>query len=103
MRTVVHLADLHFGRVDYSILEPLTISVREVEPDLMVVSGDLPRRARSSQFREARAFLDSLPGPRVVVPGNHDVPLWDVFARFTRPLEKFRRFISDDPEPFYED
>ena len=103
MRKLVHLSDLHFGRIDARVVGPLAEAVRGAGPSLVVVSGDLTQRARSSQFREARAFLDSLPGPRVVVPGNHDVPLWDVVARFTRPLEKFRRFISDDPEPFYED
>jgi len=103
MRKIVHLSDLHFGRIDGRAVGPLAEAVRELRPSLVVVSGDLTQRARASQFREARAFLDSLPRPQVVVPGNHDVPLWDVLARFSRPLEKFRRYISDDPEPFYED
>jgi 3',5'-cyclic AMP phosphodiesterase CpdA len=103
MRKIVHLSDLHFGRIDARVVGPLAEAVREARPSLVVVSGDLTQRARASQFKEARAFLDSLPRPQLVVPGNHDVPLWDFFARFTRPLEKFRRYISEDPEPFYED
>ncbi|HST53197.1 MAG TPA: metallophosphoesterase family protein [Pyrinomonadaceae bacterium] len=103
MKKIVHLSDLHFGRVDGALVEPLVNAVVEAAPDLLVVSGDLTQRARASQFREARAFLDRLPQPQVVVPGNHDVPLYDVLARFSRPLEKFRRFVSDDLEPFYED
>jgi 3',5'-cyclic AMP phosphodiesterase CpdA len=103
MRKLVHLSDLHFGRTDGALIEPLVSAVLEVAPSLVVVSGDLTQRARESQFREARAFLDRLPQPQVVVPGNHDVPLWDMLARFSRPLEKFRRLISDDLEPFYED
>jgi len=103
MKKIVHLSDLHFGRVDAALVEPLVSAVAGAAPDMVVVSGDLTQRARESQFREARAFLDSLPRPQVVVPGNHDVPLYDVVSRFGRPLEKFRRFISDDPEPFYED
>src|SRR5947209_5666856 len=102
MRKIVHLSDLHFGRVDGALVEPLVNAVEEVAPSLVVVSGDLTQRARASQFREARAFLDRLPRPQVVVPGNHDVPLWDVLSRFSRPLEKFRHFISEDLEPFYE-
>lgn len=103
MRKLVHLSDLHFGRVDDALLGPLADAVNELRPAVVVVSGDLTQRARSEQFREARAFLDRLPRPQIVVPGNHDVPLWDVASRFTRPLEKFRRFITDDLEPFYED
>ena len=103
MRRVAHLSDLHFGRVDPSVLEPLRRRVRELAPDLVIVSGDLTQRAQPEQFREARAFLDTLPGPQIVVPGNHDVPLYNVFARFFRPLAGYRRNISSDPEPAYRD
>jgi 3',5'-cyclic AMP phosphodiesterase CpdA len=103
MRKLVHLSDLHFGRIDARVVGPLAEAVREVGPSLVVVSGDLTQRARAAQFEEARAFLDSLPRPQLVVAGNHDVPLWDVLARFTRPFEKYRRYISEELEPFYED
>jgi 3',5'-cyclic AMP phosphodiesterase CpdA len=103
MRTLVHLSDLHFGRVDQSLIEPLIDSVREIKPDLVAVSGDLTQRARSHEFREARAFLDRLPQPQIVVPGNHDVPLHNVFTRFIQPLEKYRRYVTKDLQPFFAD
>lgn len=103
MRTLVHLSDLHFGRVDYSIIEPLISTITELKPDVLVVSGDLTQRARSHQFKEAREFLDRLPSPQIIVPGNHDVPLHNVFARFLQPLDKYKRYITDDLQPFYAD
>ncbi|MGB9178581.1 MAG: metallophosphoesterase, partial [Pyrinomonadaceae bacterium] len=103
MRTIVHLSDLHFGRVDYSVVKPLIEHVKEAKPDLVAVSGDLTQRARTAQFKEAREFLDALPQPQIIVPGNHDVPLHNVFARFLQPLDKYRRHITDDLEPFYAD
>jgi 3',5'-cyclic AMP phosphodiesterase CpdA len=103
MKKIVHLSDLHFGRIDAGLVEPLVEAVNEARPSLVVVSGDLTQRARSHQFEEARAFLDRLPKPQVVVPGNHDVPLYDVIERFARPLDKWRRLISDEVEPTYED
>jgi 3',5'-cyclic AMP phosphodiesterase CpdA len=103
MKKIVHLSDLHFGRIDTAVVGPLAEAVKEVEPSVVVVSGDLTQRARTQQFKEARAFLDLLPKPQVVVPGNHDVPLYDVLSRFARPLEKFRRYVSEEVEPFYED
>src|SRR5882724_9222854 len=103
MRTLVHLSDLHFGRVDEQLIGPLIAAVTEANPDLVAVSGDLTQRARSHQFREARAFLDSLPQPQIVVPGNHDVPLHNPFSRFLQPLDKYRRFITDDLQPVYVD
>jgi 3',5'-cyclic AMP phosphodiesterase CpdA len=103
MRTLLHLSDLHFGRIDASLLDPLCAFARELAPDLVVVSGDLTQRARTKQFKQARHFLDILPRPQIVVPGNHDVPLHNVISRFVRPLEKFRRIITRDVLPTYVD
>ena len=103
MRTLVHLSDLHFGRVDAALIQPLIKVVTQIKPDVVVVSGDLTQRARSTQFKQARHFLDALPSPKIVVPGNHDVPLHNIYDRFTRPFDKYRRHITHDLEPFYVD
>jgi 3',5'-cyclic AMP phosphodiesterase CpdA len=103
MRTILHLSDLHFGRVNLRLVDPLLKRVDEIKPDLVAVSGDLTQRARSRQFQEAREFLDALPQPQIVVPGNHDVPLHNPFTRFLQPLDKFRRYITDDLQPSYVD
>jgi 3',5'-cyclic AMP phosphodiesterase CpdA len=103
MRTIVHLSDLHFGRVNPSLLDPLLAVVRDVAPDVVAISGDLTQRARSYQFQQARSFLDALPKPQIVVPGNHDIPLHNLFARFLEPLTKYKLYITDDLQPVYED
>lgn len=103
MRTLLHLSDLHFGRVDDALLEPLRHFAERLDPDLVVISGDLTQRARTAQFKQARQFLDSLPQPQIVVPGNHDVPMHNVFSRFATPLHKYRRIICDDLQPLYAD
>ncbi|MGH8563092.1 MAG: metallophosphoesterase family protein [Gammaproteobacteria bacterium] len=103
MRTVVHLSDLHFGQIDEAILAPLIAMIDGIGPDLVAVSGDLTQRAQSSQFEQARALLEALRAPRIVVPGNHDVPMRNLFARFFRPLAKYRHYITEDLAPFYRD
>ena len=103
MRTIVQLSDLHFGHVDAQLLEPLRRTVHEIGPKVLVVSGDLTQRAKPDQFQAARSYLDTLPGEKIVVPGNHDVPLYNVFQRFVTPLSKYRRYISRDLEPSYID
>ena len=103
MRTLAHLSDLHFGRVERGVLDALRERLWQVKPDLVVVSGDLTQRARARQFRAARAFLDTLPQPQLVVPGNHDVPLYNVLARFLAPLAGYRRFVAEDVEPSFVD
>ena len=103
MRTVVQLSDLHFGRVDAQLLEPLKRRVEALAPHVLVVSGDLTQRAKPHEFREAREYLETLPKPQIVVPGNHDVPLYNVFQRFVTPLTKYKRYITTDLEPEYFD
>jgi 3',5'-cyclic AMP phosphodiesterase CpdA len=103
MRTLVHLSDLHFGKVDDKLLTPLGELVHRLAPDVVVVSGDLTQRARSAQFEQARAWLDTLPGPQIIVPGNHDISLYNVFRRFLQPLTRYKRYITDDLDPIYVD
>lgn len=103
MRTVVHLSDLHFGRIADGLVAPLTDTIASLAPHLVVVSGDLTQRARPAQFRDARAFLDRLPAAKLVVPGNHDVPLYDIYQRFFRPLARYRRYIGKTLEPEFVD
>jgi 3',5'-cyclic AMP phosphodiesterase CpdA len=101
MRTIVHISDLHFGRVDPEIPPVLARTISAARPDVVVVSGDLTQRARTSQFAEARRFVDTLPKPQIVVPGNHDVPLYNVLARWLWPLAGFTRFFGENLEPFF--
>jgi len=89
--------------VDAQLLAPLRETVLALAPDVVVVSGDLTQRARSAQFCEAQRFLSTLPGPQIVVPGNHDIPLYNVAARFLTPLVKYKRYITTDMAPLYMD
>jgi 3',5'-cyclic AMP phosphodiesterase CpdA len=99
---VAHLSDLHFGREDARVVAALRDELGALSPALVAVSGDLTQRARRSEFERSRAFLDSLPFPRLVVPGNHDIPLFDVVRRVLRPLGRYQRHVTGDMEPFVE-
>jgi len=103
MKTLVHLSDLHFGRIDPAIVDPLRRAVVDAHPDLVAISGDFTQRARRSQFAAARDFVESLDLKTLVVPGNHDVPLFDVAERFAAPLSRYREYISTNLEPVYAD
>jgi 3',5'-cyclic AMP phosphodiesterase CpdA len=103
MRTIIHLSDLHFGRINPAILAPLQSFIKEIAPTLVAVSGDLTQRARTVEYLGAREFLAGIPYPQVVVPGNHDVPLHNPFKRFFRGLTRYRHYITPDLQPFYAD
>jgi 3',5'-cyclic AMP phosphodiesterase CpdA len=103
MRTIAHISDLHFGRAEPAVLAGLRAALITARPDVVVVSGDLTQRARRREFEAARDFLRTLPQPQIVVPGNHDVPLYDAVARWLWPLAGFRRYIGPTSGQFYAD
>ena len=105
MTRLVHLSDLHFGAHDLRLVEAIKTSIDQLKPHLVVISGDFTQRARTEQFKEACHFLEELRdgGHEVLgVPGNHDVPLYDVLRRFLSPLARYRRFIDETLCPFVE-
>jgi 3',5'-cyclic AMP phosphodiesterase CpdA len=105
MTRIVHLSDLHFGAHDERLVTAVEARVHEEKPDLVVISGDFTQRARTDQFRDACAFLGRLreAGHEVLaIPGNHDVPLYDVLRRFLSPLTRYKRFIDDTLCPYHE-
>ena len=91
MTRIVHLTDLHFGQERVEFVAPLMRAVRLTEPDLVVVSGDLTHRGRVDQFRKAMAFLNGLGRPFTVVPGNHDVPLFNLPKRLVAPFRNWSK------------
>ncbi len=105
MSTIAHLSDVHFGRHDPEVVAAVEAYLFERRPDLVVISGDFTQRARIEQFQMAAEFVDRIEAgglPVLAVPGNHDVPLYDVARRFARPLHRYKRFIDDDLCPYWE-
>jgi 3',5'-cyclic AMP phosphodiesterase CpdA len=103
MLTILHISDLHFGPPFVGhVGEAVLRAARELPFDVIVASGDFTQRARREQFAEARAFLDRLPAvPVVVIPGNHDVPLFRVFERIFSPYRLYREYISNELDAVY--
>jgi 3',5'-cyclic AMP phosphodiesterase CpdA len=100
MSVLLHISDTHFGTEEAPVVEALRKLAHEHRPDALVLSGDITQRARASQFQAARAFCDSLGIARVLtLPGNHDVPLYNVVARLVKPYAGYRAQFGDDLEP----
>jgi len=103
VRLLAHVSDLHFGTQQDDVAEALLAALTAHRPDLIVVSGDLTQRARTAEFLKAKAFLGRLPAPFMVVPGNHDIPLYDLFSRLIDPFAKYRAHIGGDAGGFFAD
>ncbi|WP_323764977.1 metallophosphoesterase [Marinovum sp.] len=96
------LSDLHFGRASPELVPPLLAALDTAAPDHIVIAGDFVQRARASQYRMARDFVDRLSVPWMAVPGNHDIPLFNLPARLGWPRRAYRRWIAKDTEPLLE-
>jgi len=98
---ILHISDLHFGPPFVpAVAEALLEAIPSLELDAIVVSGDLTQRAKRHQFEEARQFFDRMPKlPMLVIPGNHDVPLWRIFERFFKPHDLYCEIISANLNP----
>jgi 3',5'-cyclic AMP phosphodiesterase CpdA len=85
MSILLQISDTHFGTEQPPVVEALVHLSLQLQPDLVVLSGDITQRARAAQFRSARAFIDRLHVEVLAIPGNHDIPLFNPWARLRHP------------------
>jgi 3',5'-cyclic AMP phosphodiesterase CpdA len=105
MARIAHLSDVHFGCHDEKVVAGANAWLEAQQPDLVIVSGDFTQRARIEQFRQASTWLNKLRSsgwPVLAVPGNHDIPLYDIATRFAAPLHRYKKYISNDLCPWFE-
>jgi predicted MPP superfamily phosphohydrolase len=102
---ILHFSDLHYGRITDQAIRELDrfIDLHRQEIHLIIFTGDFTQRARTSEFQSARGFLDNLKIPFFIIPGNHDVPLYNLFLRFLFPYRKYMRHLGNISPHFYED
>jgi len=102
MSTLLQISDPHFGTEQAPVVEALVALAQAERPDLVVLSGDITQRARPRQFQAARAFVDRLGAPCLAIPGNHDIPLFDLAARVFSPYAHFNKVFGNELEPEHE-
>jgi 3',5'-cyclic AMP phosphodiesterase CpdA len=103
MSVLLQVSDTHFGTEQAPVVRALIELAHASHPTLAVLSGDLTQRARRSQFAAARRFADELNAPHcLAIPGNHDIPLFNVFARALHPYGNYERAFGTNLEPEFE-
>ena len=72
---IAHLSDLHLGSQYFvpNLLDRTLVEVNDLEPDIVVVTGDLTNMGYRQEFRRPGSTSTGSTCPDVlVVPGNHD-------------------------------
>lgn len=101
MSVLLQISDTHFGTEQPAVVEALVALATQQRPDVVVLSGDITQRARPAQFRAAKALTERLGAPLLAIPGNHDIALLDLWARFTRPYARYAKAFGADLEPVH--
>jgi 3',5'-cyclic AMP phosphodiesterase CpdA len=87
--TLFHLSDIHFGLEDRNALDGVVAAIAQKRPAAVLITGDLTMRARHREFAAAREWIAALDVPVTVEVGNHDLPYFDLWERFTNPYKRF--------------
>ena len=100
MTKLLQISDMHFGTEQPDVMAALLALSQENKPDVLVVSGDITQRATAEQFSRARAFCDSLRIAQMIsLPGNHDIPLFNLFSRVMSPYAAYQKAFGYSLEP----
>lgn len=96
---IVHLSDLHLPARNPAQASTLQKAINALQPALVVVTGDVTRAARISEFAAASTFFAGIAAPLLAVPGNHDVPVFNPWQRIAYPYARFRMALAQPPVP----
>jgi 3',5'-cyclic AMP phosphodiesterase CpdA len=102
MSILLQVSDAHFGTEQEPVVRALVALSARLLPEVIVLSGDITQRARGAQFEAARQFFQELGRPLVAIPGNHDIPLYNLAARIFSPYGNYKRAFGDELEPVFE-
>jgi len=96
MMRIIHISDLHFGMHRANLIEYFLTDLTEINPDVIVISGDLTQRALTEQYRLLQSFLKRLPVQALIVPGNHDIPFYSPLIRLFNPFKQYKKYVSSE-------
>jgi len=100
MHSLLQISDPHFGTVRPEVMQALERLAAQERPQVLVLSGDITQRARAEQFAQARAFCDRLAVPQMLsIPGNHDIPLLNLYQRLCTPYARYQRCFGAEMAP----
>ena len=101
MSLLLQVSDTHFGTEQPAVVRALEALAAQLQPHLIVLTGDITQRARPAQFQAAREFMNRLGMPFIAIPGNHDIPLMNLLARLRAPYAVYQEEFGSELEPVH--
>ncbi|MFC7292679.1 metallophosphoesterase family protein [Hirschia litorea] len=96
---LVQIADIHFGAEHEAAIKSAIGQINEIAPDAIIVCGDLTQRGKRSEFSDAKNWLTHFDFPILVVPGNHDTPLLNLWTRMRSAFARYHEFFDTISSP----
>jgi 3',5'-cyclic-AMP phosphodiesterase len=98
---IAQLSDIHCGELsfDETMMASVVERINAMEPDLVVVAGDLTGAGYEWEFEEAARWLDRIEAQKVIVPGNHDsrnVGYLHFERLFGKRFSRFRQAFDEE-------
>ena len=103
MTSIIQFADIHFGVEDKEVMAAVASTVKTLKPDVTIICGDITQNGKKEEFYAGRDWIRTLPGPKIITPGNHDTPMFGMIQRFFDPFGRYNRIIAPLSEPHYTD
>lgn len=103
MTSIIQFADIHFGVEDKDAMAAVAKTVTALKPDITLICGDITQNGKKTEFYAARDWIRTLPGPKLITPGNHDTPMFGLLSRLFAPFKRYEDIIAPLSEPYYSD
>lgn len=74
--TIAQISDIHCGHIsfDADLMNHAVDEIKALDPDLVVIAGDLTSEGYAPEYRTAKHYIDKLDGLElIIIPGNHDL------------------------------
>ena len=74
MTLIAHISDLHVSKSEFDegILMDAITEINNLEPDMIILTGDITNNGYLVEFEQAKKYLEMFEAPLFAIPGNHD-------------------------------
>jgi 3',5'-cyclic AMP phosphodiesterase CpdA len=96
---IAQLGDIHFGSEDKAAILATRDIINHCDVDGVAICGDITQNGAKAEFEAAASWVSGLQPPCIIVPGNHDTPMFGLAQRILRPWSRFNKVFKPYSRP----